>query len=88
MNEAHEQFARRLGEDVARVLGEGIHLDEITVEGEGTDGIELHATCLFDGRAERITGRGETLPAAASDLVRVAAEFRLAIAWRTLVVPL
>ena len=87
MNVADERFAARLADDLGRVLGEGIILDEITVEGEGTSGVDLHATCLFDGRIDAFTGRGETLTAAAADLIRVAAEYRLAVAWRTLVAP-
>jgi hypothetical protein len=86
VNEADERFAARLAEDVGRVLGEGIFLQEITVEDERA-AVVLEAMCLFDGRAWTIRGRGETLPAAASDLIRAAAEYRVAMAWRTLVAP-
>jgi hypothetical protein len=88
MTEADEQFAARLAEDLERILGTGIMLEELDLgPGEG-DPARIRAICLFDGRTETLEAEGETRLEAYNALVRAAAELRLALAARNMIAPI
>ena len=96
MSEADQRFADRLVEDLARILGAGIMIDELDFgedEGDGADTrpqdgpARIRVLCLFDGRTETLEAEGETRLEAYNRLVIKAAEFRLGIAWRNMIAP-
>jgi hypothetical protein len=88
MTEADEQFAARLAEDLERILGTGIMLEELDLgPGEG-DPARIRAICLFDGRTESLEAEGETRLEAYNALVMAAAELRLALAARNMIAPI
>jgi hypothetical protein len=86
--EADEQFAARLADDLGRILGAGILIDELDV-GPTEDGpARIRVLCLFDGRVETLEAVGETRLEAYNRLVVKAAEFRLGLAARNMIAPL
>jgi hypothetical protein len=85
---ADERFAERLADDLGRILGTGILIDELDL-GPTEDGpARIRVLCLFDGGAETLEAEGETRLDAYNRLVRAAAEMRLAIAARRMIAPL
>jgi hypothetical protein len=82
MNDAEERFAQRLADDLDRVLGIGIAIDDIelsTAEREAS----VRATLLIEGRIETIEVSGPDVVALYRPLLERAAEVRLAAAfWR------
>ena len=97
--DANARFGERLAREIEGVLGVGIAVNEVAVDGPGEGAGEgtgegtgegpatIHATCLVDGQARELVGTGDTLLEAARDLIRAAAELRLASAWWRLVGP-
>ena len=86
--EADERFAARLAEDLGRILGTGILIDELDL-GPTEDGpARIRVLCLFDGGAETLEAEGKTRLEAYNRLVRAAAEMRLAIASRRMIAPI
>jgi hypothetical protein len=86
MNDAEAQFADRLAEDIGRVLGVGIAIDDIELAvGDG----EAHvvATLLVDGRVEEIRADGPDLISLYRPLIERAAELRLASAFWQMIGP-
>lgn len=83
--DADEQFAERLAREVEAVLGVGIALESVSMAGEVP--VTIRATCLADGQIRELEGTGATLVEASRDLIRRAAELRLAAAWWRLVGP-
>jgi hypothetical protein len=82
MNETETMFAERLAEDLDRVLGAGIAIDDIEVV-QGSDEARVVATLLIEGRVETIEARGSDLAGLYRPLVERAAQLRLASAfWR------
>jgi hypothetical protein len=86
MTGAETRFAQRLGEDLARVLGVGIAIDDIELE-VGDAGARAVATLLIDGRVETITAGAADLAGLYRPLVERAAELRLAAAFWQMVGP-
>ena len=82
MNDAEEQFARRLADDLEHVLGIGIAIDDIELSaGEST--AHVRATLLLEGRIETIEADGIDFLALYRPLIERAAELRLGAAfWR------
>jgi hypothetical protein len=82
MNDAEEQFAGRLSEDLERVLGAGIAIDDIELShGDGTAGVR--ATLLIEGRVEPIEAEAPDVVALYRPVMERAAEIRLGAAfWR------
>lgn len=82
MNDAEERFAERLAEDLDRVLGAGIAIDDVDLhvgDGEAT----VRATLLIGERVETIEARGSDILSLYRPIVERAAELRLASAfWR------
>lgn len=86
MNDAEEQFAERLAEDLARVLGVGIAIDDLELS-VADDEATVVATLLIDGRVERIEAAGPDLASLYRPLVERAAEVRLASAFWQMIGP-
>ena len=86
--EADEQFAARLAEDLGRILGTGILIDELDLGPVDAGPAKIRVLCLFDGGAEVLEAAGETRLEAYNRLVKAAAEMRLAIAARKMIAPI
>jgi hypothetical protein len=83
-----ERFAIRLAEDLGRILGTGILIEELDL-GTSEDGpARMRVLCLFDGGAETLEASGATRLEAYNRLVQAAAEMRLAIASRRMIAPI
>ena len=82
MNDAEEQFARRLAEDLEKVLGAGIAIDDIELSASD-DRAHVRATLLVEGRVETIDAEAPDIVALYRPLIERAAELRLQSAfWR------
>jgi hypothetical protein len=82
MNDAEHQFAKRLGEDLERVLGAGLAVDDIELSATG-DEASVRATLLVEGRIETIEVSGPDVVALYRPVMERAAELRLRSAfWR------
>jgi hypothetical protein len=86
MTEADEQFATRIADDLSRILGTGILIDELTLAEHG-ERARIRVLCLFDGRAETLEAHGATDGEAYDALIRAASELRLALASRNMIAP-
>ena len=86
--EADERFAARLAEDLGRILGTGIVIDELRLSPTDDWPAKIRVLCLFDGTSEVLEVAGETRLEAYNKLVRAAAEMRLAIAARRMIAPI
>lgn len=83
MNDAEEQFAARLAEDLDRVLGAGLAVDDIELEAPEGGPARARATLLIEGRIETIEVEAEDVLGLYRPLVERAAEIRLGAAfWR------
>jgi len=81
MTEAEARFAARLAEDLEQVLGVGIAVADLEIEGEGP--VRIRAALLAEGAVQDIEGTGENSLEAYRALMRAAAELRLTKAfWR------
>jgi hypothetical protein len=85
MNDTEAQLAERLAKDLERVLGTGIVLEDLEIEGEGP--VVIRAACLVDGRSAELRTEGATVLEAMSEVVRIAAETRLSSAFWHMVGP-
>jgi hypothetical protein len=85
MNEAEERLAERLATDLERVLGTGILIQDLEIEGDGP--VTIRVACLADGLARDIVVTGDSAIEAITDLIRLAAETRLASAFWQMVGP-
>jgi hypothetical protein len=82
MNDAEERFAERLSEDLERVLGAGIAIDDIDLDADDTR-THVRATLLIEGRVETIEATATDVVGLYRPLMERAAELRLAAAfWR------
>ena len=82
MNDAEERFAERLAEDLERVLGAGIAIDDVELS-EQDGAAHVRATLLLDGRVEEIEADAPDLVALYRPLIERAAALRLSAAfWR------
>ncbi|MEA2547540.1 MAG: hypothetical protein QOE42_138 [Chloroflexota bacterium] len=82
MNDAEEQFAARLGEDLERVLGAGLAVDDIEMSTAG-ERARVRATLLVDGRIETLEVEADDVVGLYRPLMERAAELRLGAAfWR------
>ena len=88
ISEADDRFAERLAEDLGRILGTGILIDELDLGPTDDSPAKIRVLCLFDGGAETLEADGETRLEAYNRLVRAAAEMRLAIAARRMIAPI
>jgi hypothetical protein len=82
VNDAEERFAERLGEDLERVLGIGIAIDDIDLE-VGDAKAHVVATLLVGEHVETIEADGPDVLSLYRPIVERAAELRLRSAfWR------
>jgi hypothetical protein len=81
MNDAEAALAGRLADDLERILGAGVVIEDLAIEAQGP--VTIRVACLADGRAQEIVAEGENAIVAAAGVIRQAAELRLAAAfWR------
>lgn len=86
MTDAEERFAERLADDVQRVLGVGIAIDDIEVHvDDGTASVV--ATLLIGDRVETIEAVGGDVVALYRPIVQRAAEIRLRTAFWHMIGP-
>ena len=85
MNDAEEQLARRLAADLERVLGTGILVQDLKIDGDGP--VTINVACLVDGASHEIHAEGESSLEAISNVIRLAAELRLSAAFWQMVGP-
>jgi hypothetical protein len=85
--EADEMFAARLADDLGRILGTGILIQELDLGPADDSPARIRVLCLFDGGADTLEAKGETRLEAYNQLVLAAAEMRLAIAFRRMIAP-
>jgi hypothetical protein len=82
MNEGEERFAERLAEDLDRVLGAGIAIDDIKLSHDAS-AAHVRATLLIEGRIETIEADASDVVALYRPIMERAAELRLGAAfWR------
>lgn len=92
--EAEEQLAARVADDLGRILGTGILIEELDLGGDGAGEdvrgrhARIRVLCLFDGDAETLEAEGATAEEAYGRLIAAAAELRLAIASRRMIAPI
>lgn len=88
MNDAEERFAARLAEDLERVLGVGIAIDDIEIEvGDAGRGARVTARLLLGARVETIEAVGTSVLALYTPILQRAAELRLKDAFWQMVGP-
>jgi hypothetical protein len=85
VNEAEAELAGRLAHDLERILGTGILVQDLEIDGDGP--VTIRVACLVDGQARDIEARGETAGEAITGVIRLAAETRLASAFWQMVGP-
>ena len=85
MNDAEARLAERLAEDLGRVLGTGILVQDLEITGDGPVTIEV--ACLVDGQSREIHAEGESAIDAMAAVIRAAAELRLSAAFWQMVGP-
>lgn len=84
MNDAEERFAERLAQDLERVLGAGIAIDDLALivsEGES----RVTATLLVGERIEMIEATGPDVLSLYLPLIERAAELRLGAAFMRMI---
>jgi hypothetical protein len=84
MNEADEQFAARLAEDLDTYVGPEITVQEVDLGDVDVAHAHLRAICDIPGGSEVLESDGETRLEAYNELVLRAAELRLVVAARGL----
>ena len=85
MNDAEAQLAARLSQDLERVLGVGILVEDVEVTGEGP--VTIRVACIVDGQARELQAEGESAIDAMTVIIRLAAEVRLGAAFWQIVGP-
>ena len=82
MNDAERQFALRLADDLERVLGAGLAIDDLELTAGDTES-HVRATLLVEGRIETIEATAADVVGLYRPLMERAAEVRLGAAfWR------
>jgi len=85
MNDAEARLAMRLAEDLERILGTGILVQDLEITGDGP--VTIDVACLVDGASREIHAEGESALDAISSVIRLAAELRLTAAFWQIVGP-
>ncbi len=85
MNDAEEQLAERLATDLERILGTGIAIQDLEIDGEGP--VTIRVACLAEGMARDIVATGDSAIEAITSVIRLAAETRLAAAFWHMIGP-
>jgi len=87
MNDADEEFAERLGEELGRILGTGIMFEQLDLGEDEASPAHIRAICLFDGRPEVLEADGDNRKETYDQLVKAAAQLRLTLASRNMIAP-
>jgi hypothetical protein len=74
VNDAETQLAARLTDDLERVLGTGILVEDLEIEAEGP--VRILVACLVEGAAREFRAEGESVGDAMAGIIRRAAELR------------
>ena len=85
MNDAETRLAERLATDLERILGTGILVEDLEIEGEGP--VTVRVACLVDGASREIEASRDSAITAISEVIRAAAELRLSAAFWQMVGP-
>lgn len=85
MNDAEARLAERLAPDLERILGTGILIEDLEIEGEAP--VTIRVACLVDGSSREIVATGGSALEAISVIIRRAAELRLTAAFWQMVGP-
>ena len=85
MNDAEQALAERLATDLERILGTGILIEDLEIQGDGP--VTIAVACLVEGTSRKIRAEGESALEAASIVIRLAAEMRLSAAFWQMVGP-
>jgi len=85
MNETEARMAEHLASDLERVLGTGIVVQNIEVQGE--EPVTIRVTCLVDGAVRELDAIGESQAEAMAAIVQQAADLRVAGAFWQIVGP-
>lgn len=85
MNDAEARLAERLARDLERVLGTGILIEDLEIEGDGP--VLINVACLVDGQSREIRAEGQNAVEAMSNAIRLAADLRLSAAFWQIVGP-
>lgn len=85
MNDAEARLAERLATDLERILGTGILVEDLEIEGDGP--VVIRVACLVDGQARELHAEGENAIEAVTTVIRLAAETRLSAAFWQMVGP-
>jgi len=85
MNDAEARLAERLATDLEQVLGTGILVQDVEIDGDGP--VTIHVACLVDGASREIVASGESAIEAVTGVIRLAAELRLNAAFWQMVGP-
>jgi hypothetical protein len=85
VNDAEARLAERLAQDLERILGTGILIEDLEIQGDGP--VIISVACLVDGQSREIRAEGENAIEAISNVIRLAAETRLAAAFWQMVGP-
>lgn len=85
MNDAEARLAERLATDLERVLGTGILVQDLEIEGDGP--VTIRVACLVDGELRELETSGDSAIDAVAEVIRLAAETRLASAFWQMVGP-
>ncbi len=85
MNADEALLAERLATDLERVLGTGILVEDLELQGDGP--VTIRIACLVDGASREIRAEGATAGEAAAAVIRRAADLRLAGAFWQIVGP-
>jgi hypothetical protein len=85
MSPAEEELAARLADDLSRVLGTGVVVEDLELE----DGhpARIRVACLIEGNVREIDAEGETVQDALRAVVDAVARLRLDSAWWQIVGP-
>ena len=83
VNDAESRLAERLVDELEPVLGTGILVRDLSIEGSGP--VSITVDCLVDGTVRQIRCEGDTAVDAIGTVIRQAAELRLSAAFWQLV---
>jgi hypothetical protein len=82
MNDDDARLVQQLATDLGRVLGEGVLVQDLELDGDGP--VVIRVACLVEGQLREIRAEGATAAEAAAEVIRVAADMRRsATFWQT-----
>ena len=85
LDEATSRHLEEVAADILGLLGAGIELDQLVIEGEGSDAVTLRAHYRMSGVAGESIGLGENVVEAHARLRSAIVEDRVGLGFRILV---